>query len=176
MPCDAVIVDVVEDRQARLGRLVDVELGVVWLRDLLMSGLRPRVVSPSDWVAVGWLDLLAVGGPEPSVEVLWKQVFAAFATCFGREKVYHLFEREEKARLTVEIAQATRGPDVWNVVLLDQLEDEVVLFLGLDGDGVHAVLAANVTSLEPVDTLRGQLGDVSAVEVVVALVVELLES
>lgn len=85
-------------------------------------------------------------------------------------------EKDYGTQLTVEIAQATRGPDVWNVVLLDQLEDEVVLFLGLDGDGVHAVLAANVTSLEPVDTLRGQLGDVSAVEVVVALVVELLES
>lgn len=175
MPCDAVIVDVVEDRQARLGRLVDVEFGVVWLRDLLVSGLRPRVVSPSDWVAVGWLDLLAVCGPEPSVEVLWEQVFAAFATCFG-EKSCHLSKREEKARLTVEIAQATRGPDVWDVVLLDQLEDKVVLFLGLDGDGVHAVLAADVTGLEPVNTLRGQLGDVSAVEVVVALVVELLES
>lgn len=81
MPCDSVVVNVVEDRQARLGRLVDVELGVVWLGNLLVSGLRPWVVAPADWVAVGWLDLLAVGGPEPSVEVLWEQVFAAFATC-----------------------------------------------------------------------------------------------
>lgn len=85
-------------------------------------------------------------------------------------------ETVDGTQLTVEIAQATRGPDVWNVVLLDQLEDEVVFFLGFDGDGVHAVFTADVTGFKPIDTLCGQFGHVSAVEVVVALVVELLES
>lgn len=87
-----------------------------------------------------------------------------------------VFETEDFTQLTVEIAQTTRGPDVRNVVLLDQLEDEVVFFLGFDGDGIHAIFTADVTGFQPIDTLCGQFGDVSAVEVVVALVVELLES
>lgn len=87
-----------------------------------------------------------------------------------------VFETEDFTQLTVEIAQTTRGPDVRNVVLLDQLEDEVVFFLGFDGDGIHAIFTADVTGFQPVDTLCGQFGDVSTVEVVVALVVELLES
>lgn len=80
-PCNAVIVDVVEDRKARLWRLVDVEFGVVGLGNLLVSGLRPWIVAPSDWVAIGGLNLLAICRPEPSVEVLWQQVFTAFTTC-----------------------------------------------------------------------------------------------
>lgn len=80
-PCDTVVVDVVEHRQARLWGLVDVEFSVVGLCDLLVSSLRPWIVSPADWVAVGWLNLLAVGGPEPSVEVLRQQVFSSLTTC-----------------------------------------------------------------------------------------------
>lgn len=54
--------------------------------------------------------------------------------------------------VTIEVAQATRGPNVRNVFLLDQLEDEIVLLLSLNRDGVHAVLAAKITCLQPVNT------------------------
>lgn len=59
-PCNSIVVDVIENRQARLRGLIDVELGVVWLRDFLVAGLRPWIVTESDWIAVGWLDLLAI--------------------------------------------------------------------------------------------------------------------
>lgn len=83
---------------------------------------------------------------------------------------------DKKWSFTVKITQASWGPDVWHVVLLDELEDKVVLFLGFDGDGVHAEFTAKITSFQPIDTLGGQGGDVSTVEVIVAFVVELLES
>lgn len=47
MPCDAVIVHVIEDAQARLVGLVNVELRVVGLTLLLVARLRPRVVAPA---------------------------------------------------------------------------------------------------------------------------------
>lgn len=47
VPRDAVVVHVVEHAHARLGRAVDVELCVVGLADLLVPGLRPRVVAPA---------------------------------------------------------------------------------------------------------------------------------
>ena len=47
VPRDAVVVHVVEDAEAGLGGGVDVELGVVGLTQLLVAGLRPRVVAPA---------------------------------------------------------------------------------------------------------------------------------
>jgi hypothetical protein len=118
-----------------------------------VSSLRPWVVAEADWVAVGGLNLLAVCGPEPAVDVLWEQIFAIFATCDGSRSIRIRISIFKPSRLTVEIAQASRSPDVWNIIFLDQLEDEVVLFLCLNRDSVHAVLAADVTCFQPVDAL-----------------------
>lgn len=75
---------------------------------------------------------------------------------------------------TVEVTQTTRSPDVGHIILLDQLEDEIVLLLRFNRNGIHAVLAADVTCFQPVDALGGELGHMAAVEVVVAFVVEFL--
>lgn len=53
VPCDAVVVYVVENAHARLVGAVDVEFSVVGLTLLLVAGLRPWVVAP----AVGDLEL-----------------------------------------------------------------------------------------------------------------------
>lgn len=47
MPCDAVVVNVIEDAQARFRGAVNVELCVVGLTLLLVASLRPRVVAPA---------------------------------------------------------------------------------------------------------------------------------
>lgn len=47
VPCDTVIVHVVEDAEAGLGSTVDVELSVVRLALLLVASLRPWVVAPA---------------------------------------------------------------------------------------------------------------------------------
>lgn len=60
--------------------------------------------------------------------------------------------------------------------MLDKLEDKIVFFLRLHGDQVHAVLAADVATVQPVELLVGQLGDMPTVEVVVPSVEELLWS
>ena len=75
---------------------------------------------------------------------------------------------------TVEVTQASRCPDVRNVIFLNQLEDEIIFFLSFDGDGIHAVLAADVTCFQPIDALCRMLRDSSTVEVVVALIGEFL--
>lgn len=56
---------------------------------------------------------------------------------------------------------------------MDQLEDEIVLLLCLNRDGIHAVFTAEITSLEPVDTLGGECGNFATVEIVVTFIVEL---
>lgn len=81
VPCNAIIVDIVEHWKTRLRRLIDVKLSVVGLWNLLVSRLRPWIVWEADWLTIRWLNLLAICWPEPAVDVLWKQVFAAFATC-----------------------------------------------------------------------------------------------
>lgn len=156
MPGNAVVVDVVQHGQARLGRLVDVKLGVVGLRNLLVTRLAPRVVAPALWNAVGRLDLFARRRPEPTKHVLGLQIGTSFAT--------------------LEIAQATGGPDVGHIVGLDESENEVVFLLGLERDQVGAVLAAQVTGVEPVDLAAGQRGHVAAEEEVLSAVLEFLGS
>lgn len=96
VPRDAVVVDVVEDRQAGLARLVDVELGVVGLALLLVSGGRPRVVVPAVGRLVRGRHLLAVRRPEPAVDVLRFEVLAVLAA--------------------FEVAQSSRRPDVWDII------------------------------------------------------------
>lgn len=154
VPGDAVVVHVVQHRQARLARLVDVVLGVIGLRQLLVARLAPRIVAPALRNAIGRLDLLACRRPEPTEQVLRLQIGAALAA--------------------LEVAQATRCPDVRHIVRLDQAEDEVVLLLRLQGDQVHAVLAAQVARVQPVDLAAGQRRHVAAEEEVLAAVVELL--
>lgn len=96
VPGDAVVVYVVEDRQAGLLGAVDVELSVVGLTLLLVSGLGPGVEAPASWGLVGRGHLFAVGGPEPSVDRLGLQVTTVLAT--------------------LEVAQTTGRPDVGHVV------------------------------------------------------------
>lgn len=152
MPSNTIVVDVVQDGQTRFGRLIDVELGVIGLRDLLVSGLAPWVVAPSLWNSVGGLDLFAGRRPEPSEDILGLQIGSALAA--------------------LEVAQTTGRPDVWHIVRLDQTEDQVVLLLGLEGHQVRAVFAAQITGVQPVDLAAGQSGNVTAEEQVLAAVLE----
>lgn len=80
MPRDAIVVDVVEDRKAGFARLVDVELGVVWLALFFVSGGGPRVVVPAVGGLAGGRQLFAVRRPEPAVDVLGFEILAVFAT------------------------------------------------------------------------------------------------
>ena len=156
MPADTIVVHIVQDRQTRLGRLVDIELGVIRLRDLLVARFAPRIVSPSVRDLVGGVNLLTVVRPEPTVDVLWLQIRAALAA--------------------LEVAQTSRGPDVWHVVLLDQSEDQVVLLLRFQRHQIHAVLAADVATIQPVHSLVSKCRNMGTVEVVVSTVAELLRT
>lgn len=127
VPSDTVIVHVVQHRQAGFGCLVDVEFGIVWLWDLLVTRLAPWVVAPAVGDLVRGWNLLAVVGPEPSVDALRFQIRTVFAS--------------------LEVTQTTGRPDVWDIVLLDQTEDQVVLLLGFQRNQIHAVLAAHVTAI-----------------------------
>lgn len=71
MPCDAVVVDIVQNAHTGLGGSVDIKFGVVGLPDFLVAGGAPRVVSKTVRNLVGWRHLPSGGGPEPSENVLW---------------------------------------------------------------------------------------------------------
>ncbi len=91
------------DRQELLGA-VNVELGVVGLALLLVSGLGPGVEAPASRGLVGRGHLLAVGRPEPPEDGLGLQVTAVFTA--------------------LEVTQATRRPDVGHVIC-----DQIVCLL-----------------------------------------------
>lgn len=96
VPRDAVAVHVVQHAQARLLRTVDVGLGVVRLRHLLVPGLAPRAVRPAGRRPVGGRQLAARRRPEPTVHVLRLQVRPVLAA--------------------LEVAQPPAGPYVGRVV------------------------------------------------------------
>lgn len=154
MPGNAIIVHIIQHRQARFARLIDVVLGVVWLRHLLVSGLAPRIVTPALWQAIRRLDLFTCRRPEPTEDVLRLQIGAALAA--------------------LKIAQPSGRPDVRHIVRLDQTEDQVVLLLCFESDQIHAVFAAQVTRIQPVDLATGQCRHVTAKEQILATIVELL--
>lgn len=100
VPRDAVVVDVVEDGQARFARLVDVEFGVVGLTQLLVSGGGPRVVVPAVGCLVGGRHLFTIRRPEPTVEALRFEILAVLAA--------------------LEVAQPSGRPDVWDIICLQK--------------------------------------------------------
>jgi len=123
VPFDAIVVEVVQNGQARFSLVI---FTVVGLRALVTSGVRP--VSKSALVS-GW-DLGLGSGPEPSVDEEWLQIGTV---------------------ASIEIAFTSTGPDVLDSVAGHLLLDEFVLLQGLETDGVHAVTSADVAGVEPVD-------------------------
>lgn len=79
VPDDAVLVDVVEDSQAGLGRLVDFELGVIRLGPLEVTRGAPGLAGPTGWLLVGGGELDARAGPEPSVDAEGLKIRSVFA-------------------------------------------------------------------------------------------------
>lgn len=57
---DTVTVDIVQNRQARLGSLIDVVLSIVGLWLLLVTSLAPRIVAPAGWNFVGCGNLFTI--------------------------------------------------------------------------------------------------------------------
>ena len=158
VPLDPIVVDVVEDAHARLNAFVDVELGVVGLRHIvgdelgLVAGEGPGLVAPAGRGGVGRGHLDAGSGPKPPVDSRGLEVLAVAA---------------------LEVAESARGPDVREVVVLDELLDELVLGGGLEADQVHAVLPADVPAVQPVDLVVREVLFISGEPVVVTAVLEM---
>jgi len=96
VPGDAVVVNIVQDGHAGFVGAVDVILGIVWLLELLMARLRPRIEAPTVRHLVGGCHLLAIRRPEPAVQGLGLEVASVFAA--------------------LEVAETSGRPDVRNVV------------------------------------------------------------
>ena len=75
VPLDAVLVDIVENAQARFFGLVNFKFGVVRLSSFEMTSCAPRLISPTGWCLVGFGQFDAGTGPEPSVDQYRLQVF-----------------------------------------------------------------------------------------------------
>ena len=158
VPLDPVVVDVVEDAHARLNAAVDVELGVVGLRHIvgdelgLVAGEGPGLVAPAGRGGVGGRHLDSGARPEPAIDSRGLEILAVAA---------------------LEVAEPARGPDVREVVVLDELLDELVLGGGLEADQVHAVLPADVPAVKPVDLVVREVFFISGEPVVVTAVLEM---
>jgi len=159
VPLHAVAVDVVEQAHASLHGPVDVELSVVGLADVprlelgLVAGVGPRLVAPAWWSRVSGGHLHPGPGPEPSVHCWWLQILAV---------------------ATLEVAQPARAPDVGKVVLDEEILDQLVLRGGLEGDEVHAVLPADISSVQPVNFVVSEVFFITREPVAVSTVLKML--
>lgn len=109
VPRYAIVVHVVQDRQARLAGSVDVEFRVVGLALFLMSGGRPWVVAPAVGCLVGGCHLFAVRRPEPAVEALGFEIRTVFAT--------------------LKVTKSARGPNVRNVICKEMKSKIMIIVL-----------------------------------------------
>jgi len=145
VPLETVLVDVVEDTQASLGRVVDGELGVIGLGGLEVTSGAPWLIAPAGRSAVGLGQLHLSSRPEPSLDDQRFQILTRIAA--------------------LEVAHAAARPDVRQVFSFDDLCDHVVFSFAFDADGIHAVFAAQVSRVEPVVPLAGVSGHGVAQEV-----------
>lgn len=97
VPLDTVVVEVVEDGEARLTLVI---FAVVWLRAAVTAGVGPVTQS----ALIGGRDLGLGTGPEPAVDDGWLQVGAA---------------------APVEIAFAAASPDELDAIYVLNLELEI---------------------------------------------------
>lgn len=141
VPFYAIVVEVVQDGQARLTFII---FAVVGLWATISTSVGP--ISQSTLVS-RW-DFSLGAGPEPSVDNGWLQISAV---------------------ASVEIAFAAASPDVLDAIASQLLLDEFVLLESLEADGVHAVATADVTGVEPVDFQRGGGRMQPAEEVIVSV-------
>lgn len=157
VPFDSVLVDVVEDSHASFNRFIDLEFGVVGLGNVaalelsLVAGVGPGLVGPARGRGVGGGHLDAGSGPEPSIDDGGLEVFTV---------------------TPLEVAETAAGPDVGKVLFLDESSDEHIFGWGFERDEVHAVLAANVSALQPIDLVVLVGIDPSGVKVSVTVVSE----
>ena len=158
VPLDPVVVDVVQDAHARLHAAVDVKLCVVGLRHVMRDELGlvtsegPGLVAPAGRGGVGGRHLDSGARPEPAIDSRGLEILAVAA---------------------LEVAEPARGPDVREVVVLDELLDELVLGGGLEADQVHAVLPADVPAVKPVDLVVREVFFISGEPVVVTAVLKM---
>lgn len=127
MPHDAVLVEVVEDSEAGLVGAGLCELTVVGLGTAAASSAGPVTVPAESGVGGG--DASGRTGPEPSVDD-WGLEISSVAT--------------------VEVALASRGPDVLNITFLDGLGDEFGLVLGFQTHKILAMFSADVPGIQPI--------------------------
>merc|ERR1712066_377211 len=73
-----------------------------------------------------------------------------------------------------KVAEPARAPDVGKVVLDEEVLDQLVLGGGLEGDEVHAVLPADVPSVQPVNFVVGEVFFVTREPVAVSAVLKML--
>lgn len=156
MPLDAVIVRIIQDRKTGFSSFVQFVLSIVRLRFLQMASVTPWLIAPVWWKLVGRKDLSLVARPEPAENVLRYQVGSVFAA--------------------IKVTEAARRPQLRDIVQRNELEDQVILGLRLNVDGIHAVVTTQVTRVEPVVRFVLVCLFVRREKIAVTLVVEVLRT
>ena len=123
--CIAYVVDIVENADASLLLTTLPLLSVVGL-SLLQS---PRVAPLAEGAFPWGGDPLASGGPIPAIDDGWLEILAV---------------------TTFEVALPASCPGVVKVLLVNEVVDPVLLSNRVNGNGVHAELAAVVPGALPV--------------------------
>jgi len=127
VPHNTVIVEVVEDGNAGLISASLAELTVVGLGRSTTTSARP-VTSPS-LGAVGGCNSGRGSRPEPSVDK-------------GRLKI--------RTVTAIEVALATRGPDVFDIALCNLTVYKLCFILGLETHQILTMFSADVSCVQPV--------------------------
>ena len=96
VPCYTIVVNVVEDSQTGFIGTVNVEFSIVRLTNLLVTSLRPWVISPAVRKEIRRLYLFPVCRPKPSEDGLGFQITTVFAA--------------------LEVTETTRCPDIRYII------------------------------------------------------------
>lgn len=122
-----------------------------------MPGLAPRDIRPSAipiYLVCG-PDGEKIRAPEPPVE---QKIALESAVAAG------------------EVTTAAGSPQTFDGIFLHKVFDKLIFLLVVDGDGIHAVLAAQIPSVEPVVLFFVRFVVVFAPKVVVTVVLEFPET
>lgn len=127
MKFNTIVVDIMQDTQARLVFSVDRKLRIIGLSSIEKACVRPWIEAPTRWIFIRGRDFLIVVHPKPAVDVAWLRISAA----------------------PVRRALMSRCPNVIDAVLFEEVLHHLKLLLCVDRNCVHAVTSADLSRLSP---------------------------
>jgi len=161
MPLYTVIINIIKKTHASLNRAINVKLCIVRLGNILafklcfVACIRPGLVAPAWRSGVGGSHLHSGPRPEPSIYSGGLEIFPV---------------------TTLEVAQAACAPNIRKVVVYKEFFYKLIFGGSFKRDQVHAILATNISAVQPVHFVISEVFLVSREPVVMTAMFKMFRS